>query len=300
MTSRRPPRRLSDRLRQRDRVRLRSVLTGARPGKIPYWAVLPSSLLRAYGGKEALHEHRDFLADAVWAQYCLFKCVRLQDDLYDGHDHDLSKVFVADHFLIEGARSLSKHFGSAGAFWEAFYGALDKTTRAILDADRLQTRPGGDPHDLLVAYARVDSIFTVGAAAVCIKFRRRADLAALSALVRTVGVASQILDDLEDFTDDLRRERFNYAAKVLLDGRKPASIGKAMQLIGREVALGDGPSHLFAEARRYFDRSAVISSRLGCTEITERLKASQAKVDRAMVRFHRTQVRNAFAPILHT
>ena len=279
-------------------MRLRAALNRPAAGKPPFWAVLPSSLTRAYGGQKALREHRRFLADAVWAQYCLFKCVRLQDDLYDGQERDLSRVFVADQFLIEAERRFSKHFRQAGAFWEAFHNALERTTLAILDADLLQKRPGGHPRELLAAYARVNSIFTVGAAAVCIKFHRPLDLARVATLAGEVAKASQILDDLEDLAEDLSRERFNYAAKVLLAGKEPATIGRAIQLIGREVTLGDGASRLLEEARLHFGRAATISDGLGCVEMTHYLVAAETTMDRVKVRFHRRQVKDAFASMI--
>lgn len=279
---------------------MRLGLKRARGGTLPYWAVLPSSLARVYGGDAGLKEHRAFLEDAVWAQYCLFRCIRLQDDIFDRQEDDLSQLFASNGFLIEAERTFAKHFPRSGAFWQALYHALERTTEGIIAADNLQRRPGGDPRALLAVYTRVDSIFTVGAGAVCTLFGRGADLASLGELACEVAMASQILDDLKDLAEDLRRERFNYVAKRLLSGEAPITIDRATRLIGREIALGDGTARVLDEARRHFRRARAISDQLGCVEMRDYLAAGEKAMELAKAGFHRAQVRNTFASLAKT
>lgn len=267
--------------------------------RLPFWLVVPWRLDEAYRARRN-GPRGSFLDDVLWAQYCLFQCIRLQDDVFDGHTKDLALVYAADQFLIEAERTFAKHFARSARFWDVFRGAVETTTRAIVRVDELQRRVGCDPARLAREYAKVAAVLEVGTAAVCIAHRRTGDAAALSRFADECAMADQILDDLEDVEDDLQRGRFNYVAQRICGRRasRPSDPDAARRQIARALALGDGGERILDDARRRFDRAAVTAEGLGIPAVSAMAADARRSLDALRRAHHRAQVKRVLAPIL--
>ncbi len=234
------------------------------------------------------------LADLLWAQYCLFMFVRLQDDLYDGHVHEPSLIYLADQYLIECQRTLGSHFPRSARFWELFYEGVETTTRAILRVDALERHPHRRGRELAAGYAEVASVLKVGAAAACLKFGRPGELATVSRFADAMAVAGQIVDDLEDVADDLGRGRFNYVAQLLLDGRR-ADPTQASRLIAAELLVRNGLSRVMRVARTYVTRARGLAARLQCSEAAAHAASAAQALDAMEARMERRTAEVVFA-----
>ena len=260
--------------------------------------LVPRALDAAYRSRGS-RPGRSFLDDVLWGQYCLFQCIRLQDDVFDGHTADRALVYVSDQFLVEADRAFARHFPRSSRFWEAFRGALESTTRAIVQVDELQKRVGCDPARLAREYAKVGAVLEVGAAAVCLEYRRARDLGALGRFADEYAIGDQILDDLEDVEDDLRRRRFNYVAQRICAGRPVSSDPEsARPEIARALAREDGAALVLGDARRHFERAAVTAARLRIPAISALAAAGLRSVEGLGRALHRAQVRVVLAPVL--
>jgi hypothetical protein len=235
--------------------------------------------------------------DVLWAQFCLFLFVRIQDDLFDGQATDKRLIYAADQFLIEAERTFGRYFARSSPFWSLFHQALESSTRAILRVDQLQQEPCGRPAQLLEAYAQVAAIFKVGTAAVCLKMRRGRDLVALSRFADEMAMAGQILDDLEDVEEDLRRRRFNYVAKRLLDGGR-ADPTQAVERVAREIVLGDGARRVLGEAARHTQRAAAALERLDCPAASAQVESSLRALARLGRTLHRRSIELVLGPLM--
>jgi hypothetical protein len=267
---------------------------------MPSWMVVPRALNAAYRSNGS-RPGRSFLADVLWGQYCLFQCIRLQDDVFDGHTTDLALVYASDQFLIEAERTFAKHFARSSRFWAVFRKAVESTTRAILQVDELQKRVGCDPARLAREYAKVNAIFKVGTTAVCLQHRRPRDVAAVDRFADDYAMADQILDDLDDVEEDLRRGRFNYVAQRICGrraGRALSDPKEARREIGRALALGDGADRVLGDARRRFERASVTADRLRIPAMGALATAGRRSVHELQGAFHRAQVKRMLAPIL--
>ena len=141
----------------------------------PYWVLLPRWLHGAVSGASRRKLGARFLRDIAWGQYCLYLCVRIQDDLFDGQAKDLRLVFVSVQLLLESERAFQSHVPPA--FWPIHRQLLETTTSAILEADERQAA-GRGTGDGLGVHARIASIFKTGAAAVCLATGSRGSSAA--------------------------------------------------------------------------------------------------------------------------
>jgi hypothetical protein len=231
---------------------------------------------------------RSFLADAVWGQFCLFQCVRLQDDVFDRHSADAALVYAGDQFLIESERTLARHFPITSPFWEIWRTAFETTTRSIVTVDAMQKRVGGDPARLGRQYAKVGAIFQVGAAAVCLAHRKPRAIGPVRRFFDAIAIGDQILDDLDDVEDDLRRGRFNYVAQRLQGGHAR---------LARALVAGDGADVILGDARRHFTRAAAVARRLRIPGMTALAAAALRSVDERQRAFHRAQVARTFRPL---
>jgi hypothetical protein len=235
----------------------------------------------------------------VWAQYCLYFFIRVQDDLFDGQTEDLSLVFASDQFVIEAERVLSQYFAPSSPLWRIFRSGLKDTTRAILDVDRLQRRLGGPPAELLAGYAIVASIFKVGTAAMCLRLRRHHDLQPLGRFGDEMAIAGQILDDLEDVSEDWRRQRFNYVAKLLLrNGVGSAGSQPQLKELLEEIYLRDGGGRVLALAREHLERAASAIAKVDCNGAQHYVANSIKCLRELEAAFHRAQVQRVLGPIL--
>lgn len=178
----------------------------------PYWLLLP----RWLNARLCVHT-REALDDILWAQYCLFAFVRLQDDVVDGQATSARLVFVANEFLVESERTFWRHVPDA-SFWTLFRASLAETSRGILETAAMQRRPRAGHEPLLACAARVAAVFRVGSAAVCLPAGARADFARVVRFVHHASIAGQLVDDFEDVAEDLADGRLNAAARLIARG----------------------------------------------------------------------------------
>lgn len=179
----------------------------------PYWKLLPIWLAQVYGRRRV---PRAVLNDILWGQYCLFKVIRIQDDLFDGHVTTPSLIYVSDQFLIEAERVFARHFEKSSSFWHHYRTALRTTTQTIVVADALQKKPVALPQRLLKLFPRVNSIFAIGPLAVCLTAKAPAsDRRRIYRLTGSFAIIGQVLDDFKDLKPDLDRKRYNSVASFL-------------------------------------------------------------------------------------
>lgn len=269
--------------------------------RLPFWLVVPWRLSEAYRGRGGGRAQRAFLHDVLWGQYCLFQCIRLQDDVFDRHTADLALVYASDQFLVEAERAFARHLPRSSRFWDVFRQALESTTRAIVRVDDLQKRVGCDPARLAREYAEVAAVLKVGAAAVCLMHRRAGDVAALGRFADDYAMADQILDDFEDVDEDLRRGRFNYVAQRICGrraGRASSDPARARKEIARALAVGDGAARVLGDAERHLERAAATADALRIPAVGALAAAARRSVDELRGAFHRAQVKRVLAPIL--
>jgi hypothetical protein len=67
-----------------------------------------------------------------------------------------------------------------------------------------------------------------------------------------MAIVGQVIDDLRDFEEDLKRKRFNYAAQFLLGRTKKASSERmSFAPVGDDLVLTSGFAALFNRLRSY-------------------------------------------------
>jgi hypothetical protein len=233
-----------------------------------------------------------FLGDVEWGQHCLFAFVRLQDDVLDGQAAGPALLFAADQYLFEAERAFGGHFSRASRFWSLLLESLETSTRAIVEADGWQRRPGRKAADLLPKYAEIAAVFRVGSAAVCLKAGRARDLPALARFSDGIATAGQICDDLIDVTEDLRRGRYNYVAQLLLgSARRALDAREAERRIARAIVSSDGADRVFREVRRNLAAAERAAGALPCPEARAHVAFWRGEVDRMASELHRRSVR---------
>jgi ribosomal protein L29 len=122
------------------------------------------------------------------------------------------------------------------------------------------------------------------------------DLPALARFFDDVATGDQILDDLEDVDDDLRRGRFNYVAQRLCRGRVGTfDIEKVRREIARALALDDGADRVLDDARRRFVRASATAARMRIPALVALAATAARSVDDLALGFHRAQVRRVMA-----
>jgi hypothetical protein len=193
---------------------------------MPSWRLVPSMLAQAFrrdGAPGRLPS--GFLRDVRWGQYCLYLCIRFQDDLYDGESDARVAILAADQCLAEAARVFAGYLPVHAWFWRVFRESFSITTRSIAEVAEMQRRPRTSPDLLLDGYARESEVLKVGSAAVCALRGREKVFPGVSAFCDEMAKAGQILDDLQDVGEDLARGRHNYVAGLFpeLDRRSGGS-----------------------------------------------------------------------------
>jgi hypothetical protein len=238
----------------------RSVLVKGPPGlgrktgsTDPYWLQLSRWLAKRYSERDK-GDGRLFIKDTLWAQYCLFLFIRIQDDILDRQNKNPSEIFLSDQFLFEAERVLHLHFPHSKAFWDMYRCCLETTTRSILKLDVAQKSVDTDPTMFLPLYAGVDSVFKIAPYAVCLHYNRLRGFGHVQEFLRGVALACQILDDLSDIGEDLRRGRYNYAARILL-GAEHVRHKSAHYLLDRaahKLYFSPEGDKILAEAEKHF------------------------------------------------
>ncbi len=220
-------------------------------GELPYWLHQPVWLMCRYANEPLLQHERTFLEDVILGQYFVFLSFRITDDLFDEQTREHSLVHAAQRFRREARTIFSRYFGKTSTFWGIYRTCLATTARHIRLVDKLQHSPDTDPNDLLRAYAGVNAIFTIGPAAVCVRYRRIADYRLMRAFSDRCSTGTQVLDDMADIREDLRRRRWNYAANVAY--RSVASGNRARHVATERIAKafrsGDVPIKLLDQVK---------------------------------------------------
>lgn len=255
----------------------------------PYWLRLPAWLLAAWRPRPRPAE-RSFLADVQWGQFALFLFVRIHDDLFDGQAESPPLVYVADQFLLESERTFARHLN--GRFWSVFRDCLSETLRGIADADALQRQRHPPPGELLQTYARVSSIFKVGAAAVCARCGRLRLFPRVSAFADELAIAGQILDDLSDVEEDLARGRRNVVAASLLgrDSRRRRGPRDPLARLAARIVLDAGLAPVLDQVDRRLEAARAAIAPLRLRPADRYLTEIQRNMRRLRDQAHRVRV----------
>ena len=262
------------------------------------WTLLPMWLQARARGAASNRADALFLHDVLWGQYCLFLFVRIHDDLFDGQARSPALMFVADALLVESERSFAKHL-RPGPFWDLFRDLVDRSLRAILEVDVLQRTPGGMRRESLDVYARVSSIFKVGSAAVCAKYRRTREFRHVSAFADHIAVAGQIVDDVMDVQEDLDRGRFNVAATQFGLG-ETANAGDRRRQIAHAVLIEDAVGSLVAEAKRHLDEAVASIRPVGLPQAIAYVNRSRRRLRAFTADLHRARVSYLLDPVVRS
>ena len=240
---------------------------------------------------------RRFLRDVLWGQYCLFLFVRIHDDIIDGQARDRRLIFIADDLLVESRRSFARHF-SDGRFDALCDEYLRATLRAILEVDGLQSRAGAMTVNRVDLYARVSAVFKVAAAAVCLRSRREDLLPVISQFYDRLAIASQLVDDLFDLDEDLKRGRYSVAANVIFDGagRRRQTRGPDAGL-ARSIVVNDSIGRLLSVARRQLDHAVHVIRPLRIDPATEYAMEFRNEIERLAGVVHRARVHHVFGTL---
>lgn len=187
-------------------------------GPPPYWFLLPVWLSR----QSACSQHRQrlprsFLDDVQWGQYCLFRAVRIRDDLFDGHVRGARLYQVSDLLLIESKRAFARHFSRSSPFWKGFEASFLQTLEGIRSVKKAQRSGTTNGKELLGTYASVCAIFSVSALAVCCRLRCMRHFATVRKFCDAMARAGQLLDDFLDMREDLERREVNAATAFFLE-----------------------------------------------------------------------------------
>lgn len=225
---------------------------------LPYWRVLPIALRSRFGsGTTRKPAPRKFLHDVQWAQYCLFLCIRFQDDVYDGQNRGAATIFACDQCLLEADGVFAKYFSPRSWFWKEYRESLRLATQSIVEVDALQRKSTSRPDELLDGYARVSSILKVGSAAVCALLNQRNAYKRVSLFCDELAKAGQIMDDIHDLEEDLGRKRFNYVANVLRRSEnKMPKRARSNELLNQLHILAT-MEEIYDEARTHVSRASA-------------------------------------------
>jgi len=249
-------------------------------------------------------EQREFLSDVLWGQVCLYYAVRIQDDLFDqegirGERIPESLIFASDQLLIEAHRLFAEHFAGRSRFWEIYRNAVRTSTLAIVEVDRLQRQPDGDPKQLLQRYARVSAVFKVGSAAACVRTNRLRDFAAVEEFADDIAIGAQILDDLQDLSEDISRNRYNVAAVLLLNERMSNEGGEngrgdTYRELVRELLFGERGGDVLNLACEHFRKAGEALAPLGLASGVTYVKRYIEAVAAMEEALHQQRVRRLF------
>jgi hypothetical protein len=182
-----------------------------------FWWSLPGWLFDSFTSRKNKRSVPPGLFDDVmWGQYCLFLFLRIQDDTCDGSTKERSLLYTGNEFLLEAERAFAKHFDRLSPFWRFYRKRLQQTFRAGVEIERLQQNSRTNPSELIRAYANVGHAFAVAPAALCTLLGPDKTTRRVLKFTEEMTVAGQIMDDLEDIHEDLKRDRYNYCTLVLM------------------------------------------------------------------------------------
>ncbi len=257
----------------------------AQPSGRPFWYRCPLWLKRKYPRNRALTSA--FVADATWAQYCLFFAVRMQDDLLDKQAGEPALSFLAAQYFAEAERRLLLHFPPSARFWHYYHEMLDRTARGILRIGELHRAGSTSSARLRRASEDVNALFGVGAAAVCCRAGHMEILPALRRIGGVIAFAGQVADDIMDLEEDFADGKLNYVARILLpSGRRTPGTGAAA-VIRESLLRSDRYFRLLSRMQRELANAQREIMRLGlpgaaryagsCLRMYDALESSYAR-----------------------
>lgn len=267
---------------------------GARTQDPAYWLVLPGWL--AHGGIGAHKRPQRVLGDVLWGQYCLYLAIRIKDDLFDQQARSKNLSIVADGFMAESRRAFEKYFEERSSFWSGYQRCIETTNAAIRQIDALQRADTTSASQLLREYAKQSAVFKVGSLAVCTMSGSGEIFARISSFADHMAIASQIIDDLQDITEDLKQKRLNYAARVVLQNAKtvPQGASTILKRIAGGFLYGDGLQTIFGEVRSRLRLAGEALGSLRLPESSAYLSSYNAVLNVLEQHLHRERVQWVF------
>lgn len=243
--------------------RLLPTPSAGRPARLPpeegfYWLRMARWSADSFR-LSATSEGRLVLADLQWIQYCVYAVFRVQDDLLDGETADPRLAVQANHLLLEAARCAARHFTGESPFWEVFHQAIDATSSAIVELDRLQRSPDRSPCRELDLYRDQAACLAVAVAGVAIAAGREGDWRhRISPALDRLAVAAQIVDDLRDVSEDLADGRINHVAWRMSRPVFAATPEAAEAVIASNLATTDRLSEVLGTADTLLDEAVAL------------------------------------------
>lgn len=214
-----------------------------------YWLLFPEWLAPDAG---------EPLDDALWAQYCVYALLRVQDDVIDGDAPDPHLAVVANHLSLEAGRALRRHFDAASEIWCWYETVMAETSDALVAIDHRQARPQRRGENDLPLFARLSRCLSLGMRAALLLVRPEADWQRWLELFDHLAIAGQILDDFHDMKGDLAQGHLNYAAWFLTRPVFSSSVEATEAVIASNLATSDRLSQLFAGVRRHLDAAGKL------------------------------------------
>jgi len=154
----------------------------------------------------------------------MFFFARIHDDLADGNIQDIPLPAVAQQFLIDGERILSRYLAGDVRFWAFYRDALQETSWNAIWLAQWQKLPSANWRKIKKGYEDEGAILNVASAAVCHLQERVEDLQVVRQFGAAMTVAGQVLDDLRDLGEDLAQGKVNLAANLMLRAAERAGI----------------------------------------------------------------------------
>ena len=244
--------------RKLSRLRRRNRKPRAAWLRLPYWKILPTVLFDSFHGETPRpHLPRGFLPDIQWGQYCLYLFIRFQDDLFDGQANEPALIYASDQCLLEADRIFAKFFPLNSWFWNEYRRNLICTTQSIVEVDDMLRKSTCRSEDLLEGYARESAILKVGSAALCAVARRHRAYKLVSLFCDEMAKAGQIVDDLRDLDEDLRKKRYNYVANVLRRSGEHAPARVRVNVVFNNLRLTAVMEQISAEVGNHISKASA-------------------------------------------
>jgi len=263
----------------------------------PYWIAIPVVLARRWSDALATSgPRRTFLHDVLWAQYCLYISVRITDDIFDGQVRDPQMEPLAGRFHREADEAFARHFSERAEFWTHFRAHYLTSLKGIKGVDTLQRGEALAPRAILRGFANTSSIFKIGATAVCLASGRNSALPIIGSIADELAIGTQIVDDVRDMAEDLKRGRFNYAARMLLKGNLLRN-ANTKRVLGEvlEKLISPGPMEdVIKEAVRHIRCAHSLAIRLGFPELGVVPLVQEAGARAVVAEIHRRRVGQLF------
>jgi hypothetical protein len=257
-----------------------------------YWLLLPLWL----GRLPRLECPRAIINDIVWAQYCLFEFVSMQDEVLDSQSSSSDSLFGAYEFLAEAEGVLARRIRGRG-FWRYYRKSLAQTARGILTAHGIQQGGPGAIEPLLSSYAAQASVLKVGLAAMCVPAGARDVFRRCSRFADHLAIGGQLLDDLEDLHEDLANRRLNAAARLLVPDAGPDTPDVEGR-IATAVVLGKTATAVLQRIRTHARHAALAIAPLGLPQARPYFDSINADLDRVEAALNRSRIAAVFKPLL--